>query len=261
MSQPGRSRLWLIGGTRESAELARAIANRQLPCLITVTTPAAQSLYPDSAFLEVRVGRLREATIGSFLQQAQVSHILDASHPFASAISALAIAAAERWQLPYLRYQRPELAPPQSPQVVLTSLESLLSSDLLSQQRVLLTLGYRWLHQFQPWHGQTQLYARILPSPEALAAAIAAGFTAKTLIALRPPLSLELEKALWQQWQITTVVTKASGKAGGEDIKRQLAEQLRVRLILIERPAVNYPQQTSNIAIALRFCQNPTPHI
>ena len=34
------------------------------------------------------------------------------------------------------------------------------------------------------------------------------------IIAIRPPISRELEQALWQQWRISLVVTKASGQSG-----------------------------------------------
>jgi precorrin-6A/cobalt-precorrin-6A reductase len=84
-------------------------------------------------------------------------------------------------------------------------------------ERTLLTLGYRQLRPFAPWQSQACLFARILPSLPALDGALAAGFTPERLIALRPPISAELETALWQQWQITQVITKASGPAGGED--------------------------------------------
>jgi precorrin-6A/cobalt-precorrin-6A reductase len=64
-----------------------------------------------------------------------------------------------------------------------------------------------------------------------------------------------LEKALWQQWDISLVVTKASGAAGGEAIKRQVAAELGIPLIVIARPVVEYPQQTSDLEAALEFCQ------
>jgi precorrin-6A/cobalt-precorrin-6A reductase len=64
-----------------------------------------------------------------------------------------------------------------------------------------------------------------------------------------------LEKALWRQWNISLVITKASGVAGGENIKRTVADQLSIPLIIISRPAVDYPQQTSDLSEALEFCQ------
>jgi precorrin-6A/cobalt-precorrin-6A reductase len=98
------------------------------------------------------------------------------------------------------------------------------------------------------------LFARILPSITALEAALMAGFTPDRLIALRPPISLELERALWQQWQLSLVVTKASGKPGGEDVKRQLAAELSVKLAVIDRPILNYPQWTNDLEQAIGFC-------
>jgi len=50
-------------------------------------------------------------------------------------------------------------------------------------------------------------------------------------------------------------VTKASGTPGGEDIKRDVAAELGVSLIVITRPDVDYPRQTSNLSEALEFCR------
>ncbi|NEP46986.1 MAG: precorrin-6A/cobalt-precorrin-6A reductase, partial [Okeania sp. SIO2H7] len=139
--------------------------------------------------------------------------------------------------------------------ITLDSFETLIAGDYLTNNRVLLTSGYKNLHLFSSWHDRCTLFVRVLPSVESLGGAIAAGFAANRIIAIRPPVSRELEKALWQQWQISMVVTKASGVAGGEDIKRSLSAELGVGLIIIERPKLNYPQQTSDLATAIEFCQ------
>jgi precorrin-6A/cobalt-precorrin-6A reductase len=248
--------IWLIGGTQESVQLARAIAHSNLPCVVTVTTASARSLYPPAPTFQVWVGRLDQQQLETFLQVHQICCILDASHPFAVAVSELAIAAASRYQLPYLRYERPELEEGKNPnEIVLDSFKALLSGNYLKGQRVLLIVGYRPLEQFCSWQSSAVLFARILPSVPALEAALAAGFTPDRLIALRPPVSLDLERALWQQWQISMVVSKASGVAGGEDVKRQVAAELGVKWVAIARPPVSYPHQTGEIAIALEFCK------
>jgi precorrin-6A/cobalt-precorrin-6A reductase len=119
----------------------------------------------------------------------------------------------------------------------------------------MLTIGYRSLLYFQHWQERATLFARIMPSTQALEAAIVAGFTPSRLIALRPPISLELERSLWRQWQISLVVTKASGEAGGETVKQQVAAELKIPLVVIARPAIIYPQQTSDEAEAIAFCR------
>ncbi|HBB32520.1 MAG TPA: precorrin-6A reductase, partial [Cyanobacteria bacterium UBA9273] len=158
-----------------------------------------------------------------------------------------------------------EFSPPQSwggwggqeaKQIIeLNSFDTLVSGEYLHQQRVLLTVGYKALPLFRSWHDRSTLFARILPSVTSLEAAIAAGFTSDRIIAMRPPVSAEVEKALWHHWDISLVVTKASGVAGKEEVKRAVAVELGIPLIIIARPPVEYPQQTSNMLEALDFCQ------
>ena len=160
---------------------------------------------------------------------------------------------AQTLQIPYLRYERAELLPSQNI-TVLEDFETLLTGNYLTNQRVLLTVGYKILPRFKIWQSQAVLFARILPSLESLRVALESGFTSDRLIAIRPSISIDLEKALWQQWNISLVVSKASGQAGGEEIKQKVAKLLGIPLIVIARPKVDYPQQTNNLDQVLRFC-------
>ena len=268
------NRIWLVGGTSESATLAKAIVQSQLPCTVTVTTAAAQALYPTSPLLRIRVGCLDFPQLSEFLQEQKITAILDASHPYAVEISRLAIQVAREKQIPYLRYERPKCQgvvkgktqssrqlrsnnfAQSSPTItILDNFETLIVGDYLKGERVLLTSGYKTLHLFEPWQNFSTLFARILPSPESVQAALNAGFTPDRLIAIRPPISASLEKSLWQQWHISLVVTKASGVAGGEDIKRSLVAELGIKLVIIQRPEIDYPHKTSDLFQAINFCQ------
>ena len=262
-------RLWLIGGTQESRQLVQQLVLQlpltqaiEPPCIVTVTTEAARSLYPPSSHLHVVVGQLSPAEAAAFLRTHTITAILDLSHPFATAISQLAIAIAQRDQLPYLRYERAAILPPavswrdlqgRPGLVSVPNLPALLTAEYLERDRTLLTLGYRQLAGFAPWQSRATLFARILPSPIALKTALDSGFTADRVIALRPPISVELEAALWQQWQITQIVTKASGQPGGQGHKQTLAARLGIRLLQIQRPAIAYPAQTDDLDTAVRF--------
>jgi precorrin-6A/cobalt-precorrin-6A reductase len=249
--------VWVIGGTGEAVELATALAAEQIPCLVTVTTEAARRSYRESHNLKVLVGGLEVETLGTFIAAQGIGAVLDVSHPFAVEISRGAIAAAQSLQLPYWRYERPVVEQSTADGLVryVEDLNAVLNPTMLAGERVLLTLGYRWLHHFSAWQIQATLFARILPSPIALAAALAAGFTADRLIALRPPINADLERALWQQWRITRVITKASGAPGGENTKRTIAEQLGVSLIILNRPSLDYPVVCPSPADALDACR------
>ncbi len=239
--------LWLIGGTGESRELVIALTALGIPWRATVTTETARQLYPTGACVEV--GALPPERMPDWCRQRGIRGVLDASHPFAEVVSTGAIAAARQLELPYLRYERPDLAGET------VDLEDLLTGDRLEGERVLLILGYRLLPWFRDWQSRALLFSRILPSPVALETALACGFAPERILALRPPLSVELERALWQHWRISLVVAKASGRAGGEDVKAAIAADLGIPLLRLARPRPHYPAQVDTIAGALDWAQ------
>lgn len=237
-------RIWLIGGTTESKDVANAIAD--LNPVITVTTPEARNLYRDDLVVFVGVMDLEASKI--FCRQHEITAIIDASHPFAVQVSQNTIAIAQELDIPYLRYDRENLAvTSHDNHLQLASFAELLKKDHLFNQRVLLTVGCKVLPMFKSWQERTVLYARILPKLASVKIALDSGFSSDRIIALRPPISPALEKALLQQWRISLIVTKASGKAGGENTKQQLAQELGIQLITIARPQVDYPQQTNDL--------------
>lgn len=242
--------IWLIGGTSESRAIAQTLSAAHIPWVATVVTPRAVQLYrglPGS----VQVGPLTPAAVPEFLQTHSIQAIVDASHPFAVEISQLAIATG----LPYLRFERPELAIAPPAQVV-PNLNSVLQPQHLSQRRVLLTLGVKALPHFRSWHRQATLWARILPTESAKAQAIQAGFPGERLLPLRPPVTLEQERQLWQHLQVDTVITKASGVAGGIAVKQAIARELGTSLIVIARPPIQYPRQTADVDEVRAFCRS-----
>ena len=253
-----KSKVWLIGGTSDSVEIAKILAANNVLLVVSVATSTAQALY--SKDTRVSVGCMNIEQMQSFCRQENIKAIVDASHPYAVEVSQNAIAFSARLNIPYLRYERKEYRASDLPHansaiIKLDSLDTLLAGDYLQGHNVLLAIGCKALERFKSWHTRAILYARVLPKIESLKTALDAGFTSDRTIAIRPPLNPGLEKALWQQWNISLVVTKASGKAGGEDIKHQLAAELNIPLIIITRPKITYPQQTTDIKAILTFCK------
>ena len=246
-------KIWLIGGTSDSATIAQMLLDSDIPFIVTVTTKTACSLYRTD---DIAVGRMNRVEMESFCPKHGILAVIDASHPYAVEISHLAIAVTAKANLPYLRYERASTAIQSNVNITeLASFEDLVAGNYLQNRRVLLTVGCKALSLFEPWQSKAVLFARILPKTSSLETALAAGFKCDRLIAIRPPLDRALETALWQQWRINLVVTKASGTAGGEDVKRQVAADLDIPLIIITRPQVIYPRQTSVFAEVVTFCQ------
>ncbi len=249
-------KVWLIGGTKDSAVIANKISTLQVSPIVTVTTPEAKHLY--NSPVKVFVGCMDQPQMEQFCRAENITTIIDASHPFAVAVSQNAIATATKLAIPYLRYERATCNSSDNQTITLDSFESLLQGDYLLGKRVLLTVGCKVLPLFRPFQDKCTLFARILPKLNSLQTALDAGFSCDRIMAVRPPITPELEIALWRQWDISLVVTKASGQTGGEDIKQRVASKLGIPLIAIARPSIPYPQQTSCLEAVANYIVNTT---
>ena len=252
--------IWLIGGTSESVVAAKLILELNLPLIISVTTEKARQLYPsnsNNSQYQIFVGKLSALDLPFFLNQYSIDRVIDCSHPFAVEISNLAIETCLHFEIPYIRYERP-LITYQSPLITyVDSWESLVGVDSpLINKKVLLTIGAKNLPLFSNFHEQATLFCRLLPYPRSLEIAYESGFSCDRIIAIRPPLNMEMEKALWQLWDIEVVVTKAGGKGGGEDIKYQTAQELNIPVIVMTRPHINYPQVIQDFNLIKQYLIN-----
>ena len=120
-ASPGGTRLWLIAGTGEGPLLARRLLDRGWRLRVSVVTGRARRNYPTDPRLEVVVGALAGASawrsaLEAAERQGDPFHgVVDASHPFASLVTAAVVAATANRPERLLRLQRPDLAAPGAP--------------------------------------------------------------------------------------------------------------------------------------------------
>ena len=76
-------------------------------------------------------------------------------------------------------------------------------------------------------------------------------FSGDRLMALRPPISRELNRALFAEHRADVLVTKASGAAGGVAEKVLAALDLGMKVVVIRRPVENDADAVSTFEAAL----------
>ncbi len=101
---------------------------------------------------------------------------------------------------------------------------------------VLLTTGSHTLSLYTRAADPARLWARVLPTKEALELCESAGIPASHIIAMQGPFSRALNAALYDQLEIRTMVTKDSGRAGGVEEKVIPALAREIHVIMIDRP-------------------------
>lgn len=247
--------LWLIAGTGEGPRLAGALLARGWRLRVSLVGAAAARRYPEREDLVVEIGALAgEAAIRERLERARdagtpFAWVVDATHPFARVISADLSTACRRHGQPLLRLCRPDLPPGRA--VLLEDLAALADLDL-GAERLLLAIGARRLGEALLHSNAKRHFARLLPNPAALRLARAAGLQDDQLACLHPGASAPLpdgalERALCRQWGITTVLARQSGGAP-EALWHRVAEQERLRLLLLRRPPE--PQGSDTLPLA-----------
>jgi precorrin-6A/cobalt-precorrin-6A reductase len=249
LASPGNGdRIWLIAGTGEGPPLAEALLAQGWRLRVSVVSRAAALAYRGHPCLELAVGAIGGpgsvgsgaapvAGVAAELERSRLEGlpyrwVIDASHPFATRISAeLAIACRAQVQR-LLRLRRPEL--PLGPAIPLSDL-ACLAQQCLPGERLLAAIGARRLAEVVTACPEAVHHARLLPQGEAIGMALAAGLMPQRLAPLRPSSDGRIERALCRHWGIETVLCRRSGGANEAHWHRICAE-LGLRLLLLERP-------------------------
>ena len=245
----------MIAGTGEGPPLAAGLAARGLRVIATVTTDAGRRMFARCrASVEARVIRFDDDTLAGTLAAEGVGCVLNTAHPFAVEIAERVMRVCAKAGVPVIRFERPAVAV-QGAARVYNDFPTLAADPFLIGRRVLLALGFRPLRLFAGLHERTYMVARVMPTMESLRAAERAGFSPDRIVAIRPPVGIDLERALIRRFAIDTLAAKESGSPGGQDVKQALAgEPGGPVLLLVRRPAINYSAVFSEPVAAIEAC-------
>jgi precorrin-6A/cobalt-precorrin-6A reductase len=231
-------RVWLIAGTGEGPPLARQLLDRGWRLRVSVVTPAARRAYPSHPRLEVVAGALADAAAWQAALEAAERQgdpfqwVIDASHPFATRVTAAALTATDRRPERLLRLHRPILpANGATPLRHLSQMEAHLAKD----ERLLLAIGARHLAAAMGHSPQALHHSRVLPHPLAIREAMRAGLPSHRLACFHPSADGAVERALCQLWGIDTILCRQSGSRT-EAFWLRIREEQGLRLLLVCRP-------------------------
>ena len=234
--------IWVVGGTSNATEICERLVVAGLSVVVSVTTDFGRQLseFPG---IEVVQGKLSLDGMEQLIQNYRVRLVVDASHPFAAEVSSNAMLAAEKIGVPYLRFERANTRFENATYV--DDYEEAVAYLADKQGNILLTTGSKFVAKFIPL-GVERLYARVLSTSDSIALCEQAGLNPVNVIAMCGVGSVALNMALLKEFDIQFLVTKESGAEGGLQEKIEAANQLNAEVIIIQRPAINYPEVYSD---------------
>ena len=234
--------IWVVGGTSNATEICERLVVAGLSVVVSVTTDFGRQLseFPG---IEVVQGKLSLDGMEQLIQNYRVRLVVDASHPFAAEVSSNAMLAAEKIGVPYLRFERANTRFENATYV--DDYEEAVAYLADKQGNILLTTGSKFVAKFIPL-GVERLYARVLSTSDSIALCEQAGLNPVNVIAMCGVGSVALNMALLKEFDIQFLVTKESGAEGGLQEKIEAANLVNAEVIIIQRPAINYPEVYSD---------------
>ncbi|MDH6212804.1 cobalt-precorrin-6A reductase [Streptomyces pseudovenezuelae] len=218
----------ILGGTTEARELAAALAAR--PGVRVTTSLAGRVARPGVLDGEVRIGGFGGAAgLADWLREQHVDAVVDATHPFAAAITENAARAAAVTGMPAVVLRRPGWrAGPADRWHMVASLPD--AADVLSGygRRVFLTTGRLGLAAFAGLTDRHFLVRSVEPPEPPMP-------PATQVLLARGPFTVADESALLREHRIDVLVTKDSG---GEATAAKLtaARELGLPVVVVRRP-------------------------
>lgn len=235
----------VLGGTLEASALAVALAERGERAVLSY---AGRVAHPKAQPVPVRVGGFGGVEgLVAYLRCERVSHLVDATHPFAAQMSRHAAEAAAQAGVPLLALSRTPWEPgPGDRWCEVDSIDAAVAALAGPPQRVMLALGRLHLAAFaaQPQH---HYLLRLVDAPEA-----PLPLPRHTALVSRGPFDLAGDTALLQAHGIERIVCKNAGGSGAQ-AKLLAARALGLPVLMVQRPPVPARRTVERVAEVLAW--------
>jgi precorrin-6A/cobalt-precorrin-6A reductase len=222
-------RALILGGTSDANQLADAIARAGIDAIYSY---AGRTQSPFTPSLPIRTGGFGGvAGLSEFIARDGITHVIDATHPFAAEMSRHAVEACAVSKIPLIALERaPWTRSAGDRWIEVENIET--AVDALPEARacVFLAIGRQHLAPFaaKPQHAYT---LRFVDPPDS-----APPLPETDIIVSRGPFTVEGDLDLMRSRNIGWVVARNSGGVGAR-AKIDAARELGLRVVMIARPA------------------------
>jgi len=224
------TRTLVLGGTTEASKLAKALAEAGMDAVFSY---AGRTANPVAQPLPLRVGGFGGVDgLLRYLREEEISHVVDATHPFAAQMSRNVVQACAEANLPLCAYERPPWRPAAGDNWIhVGDMDAAVQALPETPARVFLAIGKQNLADFaaKPQH---HYLLRLVDAPEA-----ELPLPNCSVEIARGPFDEAGDLALMQHHGITHVVSKNAGGRGAS-AKLAAARALALPIIMIDRPQV-----------------------
>lgn len=254
----------IYAGTTEGRELAQELARERIYCDISVATEYGRQIMDEkiSPYICILQGRMTAEQMRLKCENEQYLAVVDATHPFATEVSVNIRESLKGLNIPYFRLGREKIPGEEGERQAgerqtgeqqaeeqnymarkyFQNTAACVEALKKTEGKIFLTTGSKELSAFcREETIRKRLVVRVLPGMESLQECVRNGLEGRQIIAMQGPFSKEMNLAMIRQYQASVLVTKESGKTGGEDTKLAAAGEAQIPSYIILRPDEKTP--------------------
>ena len=222
--------LLILGGTTEATALAIAVDRAGINATFSYAGRVAR---PKRQPLPTRVGGFGGVDgLADYITKNGVTHVVDATHPFAAQMSTNAVAACAQTGIKLIALTRPKWEPQAGDRWThVADIEAAVDALSGAPKNVMLAIGRMHLDAFAP-QPQHNYLLRLVDAPDG-----DVPLPNRHIIVDQGPFSVENDTALMREHGVDVIVSKNAGGTGAR-AKIDAARALGLPIIMIDRPAV-----------------------
>ncbi len=243
------TRALILGGTADASLLAAEIARARLDAVYSY---GGRTRAPAEQPLPTRIGGFGGVSgLADYIRRESITHVIDATHPFAAEMSRNAVEACAQTGTPLIALERaPWVRAPGDNWIEIPDVNAALAALPEAPAKVFLAIGRQHIAPFaaKPQHTYT---LRFVDPPET-----PLPFTADVIVS-RGPFTPDGELEMMRTRGITWIVARNSGGDGAR-AKIDAARMLDLPVIMISRPRLPKRQRVESVAEIMQWLGHRT---
>ena len=235
--------VWILSGTSDGPALVKKLLALDYTVFVSVVTYKASKAYTKNPKLHIITGKLNDfSEIINFIEKNKITHVVDATHPFASIISRNLNQACKKIKKPLFVFERKSEIKPFKNFYYINGLKHI-NKEVLVNKNILLAIGSRLLNETASYYLKcgANVFTRVIPTYESISKAFASCIKNSNIAILEPSKNKGniLEKKLCEHWKIDYILCRDSGSYAQMNWE-EIVYESDMKLFLVKRPKLKY---------------------
>ncbi|MBK1812379.1 cobalt-precorrin-6A reductase [Clostridium sp. YIM B02505] len=249
----------LILGTSEGKKILSLLNEFTEDIAVTTATNYGGELLKDYRYKILNTKPLDAEDLKQFLIDNKSTILVDASHPYAQVVTENAIKVCKELKIEYIRYERPSIAENYREDIIGVGSYDELHTKLLEVNGTILnTTGSNNIGKFMDMNLNNRIIHRVLPSTKVMEKCYELGVKTEDVIAIKGPISYQLNLAFIDEYDAKAIVLKDSGVEGGTEEKIKAAIDRKLKIFILERNSAVHDKSFAKVEELVKYIKSYT---